>query len=125
MAKKKKKANKKIEKTKSNVVRKYICNECKKRFRRNQFLKLHQLVHSDRVKKIKCPLWPSCAKVRRTNGYYSTKANLEVHLQKHQDFYPMPEKLEVVGFERNECKCAVLNRIQWFVFKFGQCFHFC
>lgn len=87
----------------SKIVQKYYCEKCKKSFRRNQFLTLHNsVVHSDQIEKILCPLWPKCSTIKRANGYYSNKANLQNHLQKHHNLYTMPEKLKTVVFQRNE-----------------------
>lgn len=97
-----KKESKKIENN-SKVVRKNFCEKCKMSFKRNQFLILHNsTAHNDRIEKILCPLWPTCSAIKRTNGHYSNKANLQNHLNKHHDWYPMPEKLKIVVFERSE-----------------------
>lgn len=97
-----KEANKTIGNNSKNV-RKIFCEKCKKSFKRKQFLILHNsTAHSDRIEKILCPLWPTCSAIKRTNGHYSNKANLQNHLNKHHDSHPMPEKLKIVGFERNE-----------------------
>lgn len=97
-------SNKKIE-NKSKVVRKNFCEKCKKSFQRKQFLILHNTTaHTDRIEKILCPLWPTCSAIKRTDGHYSNKANLQNHLNKHHDSYPMPDKLKIVVFERNECE---------------------
>lgn len=98
----KKQSNKKIEHS-SKVVQKNLCGICKKSFKRKQFLDLHiTTAHSDQIEKILCPLWPSCSTMKRTNGYYSNKSNLQIHLDKHHSSYPMPEKLKIVVFERSE-----------------------
>lgn len=84
---------------------KHVCTNCKKSFRRKQFLTLHNsTAHSNRIEKILCPFWPECSSMKKSDGHYSNKANLQVHLKKHHANHPMPEKLKIVVFERNGSK---------------------
>lgn len=61
-----------------------VCKRCDKNFSRDFNLKVHlKTCNKKKVTKFKCPLWPECEKVHKTNGLYSTKSNLRVHYKKH------------------------------------------
>lgn len=61
-----------------------VCKRCDTNFSRDFNLKIHlKTCNKKKVTKFKCPLWPDCEKVHKTNGLYSTKSNLRVHYKKH------------------------------------------
>lgn len=80
------------------------CKICKQVFARKYNLKLHEKTqHKNTVKKIKCPLWPRCKKVHKSDGYYSTISNLAVHFKKHHPSEKFEKrKLRWTNIETND-----------------------
>lgn len=64
------------------------CDLCDRVFKRTQLLQKHlEAVHSLRLKKLVCPLWPQCQYIKNTNGMYANAANLKIHFEKHHKQY--------------------------------------
>lgn len=62
----------------------FVCDWCNRRFIREQSLTNHRITaHSRRVRKMLCPLWPDCRRIKNANGQYANAANLKVHFDKH------------------------------------------
>lgn len=86
----------------------FLCDLCNRDFKRAQLLQKHiETVHSLRLKKLVCPLWPQCQYIKNTNGMYANAANLKVHFEKHHKQY-------VLDFNQVESKyisstCLILN----------------
>lgn len=60
------------------------CTLCKIKFTREYNLNVHNRTkHSKKIKKIRCPSWPTCKGVHKSDGLYSTVSNLTVHYKKH------------------------------------------
>lgn len=65
-------------------VQQFNCSHCNKEFTRKFNLKVHiQKKHREIITKLKCPLWPTCRKIHKSDGTYSSISNLRVHLRKH------------------------------------------
>lgn len=111
--KNKNKTNRNENKLNKKSIIRHVCKICKKGFKRNQNLHLHgSTAHSEIVEKLICPLWPKCSSLKRSNGFYSTKSNLQVHLDKHHKFFPMPKKLKKVNLCLDQSKCKMFNHFR-------------
>lgn len=66
------------------MMPKIYCSLCKTKFTREYNLNVHNRTkHSKKIKKIRCPSWPTCKGIHKSDGLYSNISNLTVHYKKH------------------------------------------
>lgn len=82
----------------------FQCKVCTKKFKRRFNLTVHKKTqHKSIIKKVKCPLWPICKNIHKSDGFYSTISNLVVHYKKHHPKNKLNKK---------QLKWIVQNRIK-------------